>query len=89
MAVLDGGYPAWAARGLPKEIDSVPAEDVEAPGEAAQSSPGNVSYKATLQARALSATQPTLCRSGCSLVKAGFQPQTAWSYHARRGRRLW
>ena len=50
VAVLDGGYPAWAARGLPKEIDSVPAEDIEAPGRAAQSPPADVAYKAVLQA---------------------------------------
>ena len=49
--MLDGGYPAWAARGLPKEIDSVPSEDIEAPGKAAQSPPGQSSYKAVLQAR--------------------------------------
>jgi len=50
VAVLDGGYPAWAAKGLPKEIDSVPAEDTEAPGRAAQSPPGQAAYKAVLQA---------------------------------------
>jgi thiosulfate/3-mercaptopyruvate sulfurtransferase len=50
VAVLDGGYPAWAARRLPKEIDSVPANDIEAPGRAAQSAPTDVKYRATLQA---------------------------------------
>ena len=50
VAVLDGGYPAWAAKGLPKEIDSVPAEDIEAPGRAAQSPPAQIAYKAVLQA---------------------------------------
>lgn len=47
--MLNGGYPAWAARGLPKEIDSVPQEDIEAPARAAQSPPEKVAYKAVLQ----------------------------------------
>ena len=50
VAVLDGGYPAWAARGLPKEIDSVPAEDIASPGRAVQSPPEDVKYRAVLQA---------------------------------------
>ncbi|CAL8463926.1 g3461 [Coccomyxa elongata] len=49
VAVLDGGFPAWQAEGLP--IDSKPVEDdtVDAAAQAAARPPASISYPAKLQ----------------------------------------
>lgn len=49
VTVLDGGYPAWQAEGLPIESDPVDDDTVDAAAQAAASSPASTSYPAKLQ----------------------------------------
>lgn len=49
VAVLDGGFPAWAARALPTDTAPVPAADLEAPARAALAPPAERRFRAVLQ----------------------------------------
>lgn len=49
VAVLDGGYPAWQAEGLPIDNEPVEDEPVDAAAQAAASPPASTSYPAKLQ----------------------------------------
>lgn len=49
VAVLDGGYPAWKAQGLPIDSSPVSNADVEGPAQAARNPPASTSYTAKLQ----------------------------------------
>jgi thiosulfate/3-mercaptopyruvate sulfurtransferase len=50
VAVLDGGFPAWQAKGYPIDSESVGDADIEAAVHAARQSPGSPHrYQAKLQ----------------------------------------
>lgn len=51
VSVLDGGFPAWAADGLPVDSSPVPDDQLSAAGRAATSSPASTHYRAELNVR--------------------------------------
>ena len=49
VAVLDGGFPAWEAQGLPVDDSSISKEAVEAAAAACAKPPSTSKYAAHLQ----------------------------------------
>ena len=49
VVVLDGGFPAWTARALPTDSESLPEHEMDAAAVAAKSPPPETKFQANLQ----------------------------------------